>query len=85
MSKEVGSYFFSLNGIVLPFNCLTLNFQISLFIGLYDKVLARTVESYVLAYGFLAFNRTWALISHSHVVIIAVERFLAVTFPFKVG
>ncbi|GFS10049.1 FMRFamide receptor [Elysia marginata] len=58
--------------------------KVNLLVGLCDKVLARTVESHVLAHGFLALNRTWAIISHSHVVVIAVERFLAVYFPFKV-
>ncbi|GFN84694.1 hypothetical protein PoB_001120000 [Plakobranchus ocellatus] len=57
--------------------------KISLLIDLFNKALAATVENYVIGYHFLAFNRTWALISHSHVAIISVERLMAVYFPFK--
>ncbi|XP_005088984.1 somatostatin receptor type 1-like [Aplysia californica] len=59
--------------------------KISLIIAYFDEAYALTFEAYVICYQFLTLNRIWALISHTHVVIIAVERFLAVYFPFKVG
>lgn len=59
--------------------------KISLMIEPFDKALSITVESHVVAWHFLTLNRVWSLTSNAHVTLIAVERFLAVYFPFKVS